>query len=190
MKVLFCRFGEDKIPLASLLILVIGVGGVGGMAYGQVPPPITSSGLNTQVSAPVNGSGGAVQHNITGGTRPGGGPNLFHSFGEFGVPTNNIANFLNDAALPTANILSRVTGGNPSNILGTIQDGRFRQCQSVPHESGRDRVWPECLLECGWCYPFHDGRLFATQRWGAVHRASGCAGYAVECGAGCGVWVS
>ena len=96
-----------------------------GVSYAQAPPPITSSGLNTQISAPVNLPGGAVQHNITGGTRPGGGANLFHSFGEFGVPTNNIANFLNDAALPTTNILSRVTGGNPSNILGTIQTQGF-----------------------------------------------------------------
>ncbi|MDH5586625.1 MAG: filamentous hemagglutinin N-terminal domain-containing protein, partial [Nitrospirota bacterium] len=98
---------------------------MGVEAAAQVPPPITSSGLNTQVSAPVNLPGGETQHNITGGTRPGGGANLFHSFGEFGVPTNNIANFLNDAALPTSNILSRVTGGNPSNIFGTLQTEGF-----------------------------------------------------------------
>lgn len=95
------------------------------MAYAQPLPPITSSGLNTQVSAPVHLPGGAVQHNITGGTRPGGGGNLFHSFGDFGVPTNNVANFLNDSGLPTSNILSRVTGGNSSNILGTIQTEGF-----------------------------------------------------------------
>jgi filamentous hemagglutinin family protein len=96
-------------------------------AEAQVPPPpITSSGLKTQVSAPVP-SGGTVQYNITGGTRPNGGTNLFHSFGEFGVPTNNIANFLNDAALPTTNILSRVTGGHPSNILGKIQTDGFEK---------------------------------------------------------------
>src|SRR5437762_935522 len=58
--------------------------------------PITSSGLNTQVGAPINIPGGKVQYDITGGTRPGNGQNLFHSFGEFGVPNNNIANFLND----------------------------------------------------------------------------------------------
>lgn len=81
---------------------------------------ITSDGsLGTQVTQ--NGN----VHTITGGTRPGGGSNLFHSFGEFGVPTDNIANFLNDAVLPTTNILSRVTGGNPSNILGTIQTEGF-----------------------------------------------------------------
>ncbi len=88
-------------------------------------PPITSSGLNTQVSTPIAGPSGITQFNITGGTRPGSGPNLFHSFGEFGVPNNNIANFLNDTALPTSNILGRVTGGNPSNIFGTIQTTGF-----------------------------------------------------------------
>jgi filamentous hemagglutinin family protein len=50
---------------------------------------------------------------------------LFHSFGEFGVPNNNIANFLNNTGLATSNILSRVTGGNPSNIFGTIQTTGF-----------------------------------------------------------------
>lgn len=92
--------------------------------YSQTPP-ITSSGLNTQVSAPLAGPAGMTQFNITGGTRPANGTNLFHSFGEFGIPTNNIANFLNDTALPTSNILGRVTGGNPSNIFGTIQTTGF-----------------------------------------------------------------
>jgi len=119
---IFLRHGLGKSILGFLFVIVWANAGV----EAQVPPlPIISSGLNTQVSAPVNLPSGAVQHNITGGTRPGGGGNLFHSFGEFGVPTNNIANFLNDAALPTSNILSRVTGGNPSNILGTIQTEGF-----------------------------------------------------------------
>ena len=94
--------------------------------------PITSSGLNTQVSAPVPLAGGHIQYDITGGTRPGGGLNLYHSFGNFNVPTNNIANFLNSGSvdgngtllssnLPTSNILGRINGGNPSNIFGMIQ---------------------------------------------------------------------
>lgn len=88
-------------------------------AHAQAPPPITSSGLNTSVSKSGN------VYDITGGTRPGNGPNLFHSFGAFGVPTNHIANFLNDSGLATSNILGRVTGGNPSNIFGTIQTTGF-----------------------------------------------------------------
>jgi filamentous hemagglutinin family protein len=96
------------------------------LTYAQVAPPITSSGLNTQVSGPIAGPGGATQFNITGGMRPGNGPNLFHSFGNFSVPTNNIANFLNsEPALPTTNILGRVTGGNVSSIFGTIQTTGF-----------------------------------------------------------------
>lgn len=85
----------------------------------QVSPPITSSGFNTSIT-----QSGHV-YEISGGTRPGSGPNLFHSFGEFGVPTGAIANFLNETALPTSNILGRVTGGNPSNIFGTLQTTGF-----------------------------------------------------------------
>ena len=103
------------------------------LSHAEVPAPITSSGLNTQVSGPI-AVGGKTQFNITGGTRPGGatGTNLFHSFGDFNVPTNNIANFLNagssdlagnplPAGLSTSNILGRVTAGNPSVIFGMIQ---------------------------------------------------------------------
>ena len=88
-------------------------------ADAQAPAPITSSGLNTTVTKSGN------VYDITGGTRPSSGPNLFHSFGEFGVPTSNVANFLNDSGLATSNILGRVTGGNPSNIFGTIQTTGF-----------------------------------------------------------------
>src|SRR6187551_2553358 len=91
----------------------------------QAASPITSSGLNTQVSLPSTLPSGKVQYDITGGTRPGGGTNLFHSFGDFNVPNNNIANFLNNSGLATSNILGRVTGGNLSNIFGTIQTTGF-----------------------------------------------------------------
>ena len=86
--------------------------------------PITPSGLNTQVSAPIT-VGAQTQYNITGGTRPESGTSLFHSFGEFGVPTNNIANFLNETALHTDNILARITGGDISTIFGTIRTTGF-----------------------------------------------------------------
>jgi filamentous hemagglutinin family protein len=98
--------------------------GLPSLSHGQALPPITSSGLNTEVSGPM-AVGGLTQFNITGGTRPGGGTNLFHSFGTFNVPTNNVANFLNETALPTSNILGRVTGGNISNIFGAIQTQGF-----------------------------------------------------------------
>src|SRR5215467_14013245 len=92
----------------------------------QAASPITPSGLNTTVTLATTPPAGKTQYDITGGTRPGGGVNLYHSFGNFNVPTNNIANFLNDTPnLGTSNILGRVTGGNLSNIFGTIQTTGF-----------------------------------------------------------------
>src|SRR5262245_8331565 len=98
----------------------------------QAASPITSLGLNTQVTLSATPPTGKTQYDITGGTRPGGGLNLYHSFGNFNVPTNNIANFLNAGSidlngallppnLPTSNILGRINGGNPSSIFGMIQ---------------------------------------------------------------------
>jgi filamentous hemagglutinin family protein len=124
-------------PTRNLSLLVLGLSALwlslpcsSSLSQAQVPP-ITPSGLNTHVSDPI-AVGGQTQYDITGGTRPHGGVNLFHSFGDFGVPTNNIANFLNAGSidlngnllapnLPTSNILGRVTGGDPSAIFGMIQ---------------------------------------------------------------------
>ena len=97
---------------------------LGKTTFGQVAS-ITSSGLDTNVVSGIDIGNGVIKIDIVGGTRPDGGSNLFHSFGEFNVQENHIANFLNDSGLPTSNILSRVTGGNPSNILGTIQTEGF-----------------------------------------------------------------
>jgi filamentous hemagglutinin family protein len=46
------------------------------------------------------------------------GTNLFHSFQEFNVSEGRSAYFTNPAGIE--NILTRVTGTNPSNILGTL----------------------------------------------------------------------
>src|SRR6266550_6736268 len=81
---------------------------------------VTASGLGTIVSQP----GGGI-FNITGGTRPGNGTNLFHSFGNFSLNAPETANFNNNSGLATTNILARVTGGNTSNIFGTIQTTGF-----------------------------------------------------------------
>lgn len=47
------------------------------------------------------------------------GPNLFHSFGEFNVPTQGSATFVGPTTI--TNILGRVTGGNVSHIDGLLK---------------------------------------------------------------------
>lgn len=56
---------------------------------------------------------------IMGGQRSEDRANLFHSFNQFGLDQNQIANFVSDPSIQ--NILGRVTGGNPSVINGLIQ---------------------------------------------------------------------
>lgn len=71
-----------------------------------------------------DGTGTVVNHqgnqlNIAGGTFSGDRVNLFHSFSQFGLNPNEIANFISDPNI--RNILGRVTGGNASLINGLIQ---------------------------------------------------------------------
>jgi len=56
---------------------------------------------------------------IKDGTLSGDGANLFHSFTQFGLNQDQIANFLSNPSIQ--NILGRVNGGNPSIINGLIQ---------------------------------------------------------------------
>ncbi|HLF95776.1 MAG TPA: filamentous hemagglutinin N-terminal domain-containing protein, partial [Methylococcaceae bacterium] len=70
---------------------------------------VTSSGLNTVIT--LRGS----DYDITGGTPRG--SNLFHSFGNFSIAHPESATF---NSMGYTNIIGRVTGGNVSNIDGTI----------------------------------------------------------------------
>ena len=114
---------------------------------------ITSSGLNTQVTSNVgqeviNGQT-MVRHDITGGTRSSGGAgtNLFHSFGDFSVGIDNIANFLNSDGLPTNNILSRVTGGNPSHIVGMVRTTGFGEANLFLFNPSGILFGPDAVLD-------------------------------------------
>ncbi len=79
----------------------------------QVTTTITPDGtLGTTVT-----QGGSI-HTITGGTIRG--PNLFHSFDRFSVGTGDTARFTGPPS-GIDYILSRVTGGHPSTIDGTLQ---------------------------------------------------------------------
>src|SRR5437867_408001 len=105
--------------LPSLVLLLVALPAPSLAQVTAITPTTGTGNLGTTVTPSGN------LYNITGGTRPGNGPNLFHSFGLFSVGTSDIANFSNDTGLSTTNILSRVTGGNPSNIFGTIQTTGF-----------------------------------------------------------------
>ena len=111
-------FRRQAIP-CLWFVIVVSIAMLPSDGAAQVTTTITSSGLNTQVNQVGNAS------IITGGTRPRGSPNLFHSFGDFSIGGGDLANFLNDTGLPTSNILGRVTGGTTSNIDGTIQTTGF-----------------------------------------------------------------
>jgi filamentous hemagglutinin family protein len=104
-----------------VLFLAPSVGGA------QVTTSITSTTGAGNLSTTITHTGNL--YDITGGTRPGNGPNLFHSFGDFSVGAGDVGNFLNtpvNGSLPvTSNILSRVIGGHISNIYGTIQTAGF-----------------------------------------------------------------
>ncbi len=114
----------SSMPYKALLVMIFvwpwfGIASVLAHLPIAITPTVGAGSLGTTVTV----DGNTLQ--IMGGTRPGNGPNLFHSFGEFSIPHNNIANFLNDSGAATSNILGRVTGGNASNIFGTIQTTGF-----------------------------------------------------------------
>jgi filamentous hemagglutinin family protein len=96
-----------------------------GEAQQVVTTNITQTTGAGNLGTTVIHQAGSNLYNITDGTRPGGGPNLFHSFGNFSVGAGDIANFSNNTGLFTSNILGRVTGGSISNIFGTIQTTGF-----------------------------------------------------------------
>ena len=104
-------FGRScQLGLSGLVILVGLIGGEGSnLTFAQVTP---DPSLGTKVTI----KGNTLE--ITGGTTVGD-KNLFHSFSNFSVNSNEVVNFLNAATIN--NIFVRVTGGNLSKILGMLQ---------------------------------------------------------------------
>ncbi len=98
-------------------ICVAGGGGTNAMAQATniVPTPgqVGTGGLGTVATETGNTT------NITGGLRPGNGPNVFHSFNQFSVGQGHTAAFINPGG--ASRVISRVIGGSPSNINGTVQ---------------------------------------------------------------------
>jgi filamentous hemagglutinin family protein len=103
------KCGHAAVLLRGSIALLFG--GVLSTANAQVVTDITSDGtLGTTVTPSGN------VYNIDGGTING--ANQFHSFAQFSVGTGDIASF--NGPVGIQNILSRVTGGNISEIDGTL----------------------------------------------------------------------
>jgi filamentous hemagglutinin family protein len=84
-------------------------------AQSQIVPDDTLDEESSRVTPDVEINGTPSDRIDGGATR---GTNLFHSFSEFNVGEEQGAYFTNPARIE--NILSRVTGGNPSEILGRL----------------------------------------------------------------------
>ncbi|OWY64195.1 hypothetical protein B7486_48615 [cyanobacterium TDX16] len=107
---IICSKWSETIGLGSCLAIGVALACTVDSASAQITPDNTMGGENSTVTSTdevdaING----------GATR---GANLFHSFQEFNVNEGRAAVFTNPNGIE--NILTRVTGANPSNILGTL----------------------------------------------------------------------
>jgi filamentous hemagglutinin family protein len=94
---------------------VLALGATAPAALAQLTPDATLGNENSVIN---NGAivGGEVTDLIEGGAARG--SNLFHSFEQFNIAAGQRVYFANP--LDIQNILSRVTGGDPSNLFGTL----------------------------------------------------------------------
>jgi filamentous hemagglutinin family protein len=101
-----------RLKLVNSLVMLGGfIAFWGDCVFAQIVPDITLESENSRVT----GISPTIDQINGGATR---GTNLFHSFQEFNVGEGRSAYFTNPAGIE--NILTRVTGTNPSNILGTL----------------------------------------------------------------------
>ncbi|GAB4303293.1 MAG: hypothetical protein Fur0025_44550 [Oscillatoriaceae cyanobacterium] len=105
-----------KFVVISIFIGTIGATFLPATAPAQTQPIIPETGASG-TSTLVTPEGNRLD--ITGGQTSRDGANLFHSFEQFGLNRDQIANFITNPQIN--NILGRVVGGNPSYINGLIQ---------------------------------------------------------------------
>lgn len=121
-----CRNLDWRLKLAQFLAVggaIAGIAGIGdslwdnsaSRAVAQITPDATL-GSDPSVVTPNAQIGNSIGDRIDGGVQRG--ANLFHSFLEFNVGQGQRVYFANPARIE--NIFSRVTGTNPSKILGTL----------------------------------------------------------------------
>lgn len=116
----------SKLALSSNFQQKIGnFSGSFGLAFCTLGLIINGQAVLGQTITPANDGTGTIinidgnQFNINGGSLSGDSTNLFHSFQQFGLDANQVANFLSQPGIQ--NILGRVVGGDPSIINGLIQ---------------------------------------------------------------------
>ena len=110
------RSWKNRLEQASLCLLVealLVLTAESVLAQSNIVPDATLGEESSQVRTNVEGNPVEV---IEGGAQRG--ANLFHSFSEFNVSEGRGAYFDNPTGIE--NILGRVTGANPSQILGTL----------------------------------------------------------------------
>jgi filamentous hemagglutinin family protein len=105
------NFSPSRAAIALISLSAIALG---------IPQPVNAQ----PITAAPDGTGTAIttngnQFDISGGTLSGDGANLFHSFSQFGLDANQVANFLSNPQIQ--NILGRVVSNDPSIINGLIQ---------------------------------------------------------------------
>ncbi len=107
MKLTLCQVSS------SLAVCFICTGYLGVLPTQAQPITPATDGTGTIISP--NGN----RFDITGGSLGSDNVNLFHSFSQFGLDANQIANFISQPNIQ--NIFGRVVGGNVSRINGLIQ---------------------------------------------------------------------
>ncbi|MBD2166732.1 S-layer family protein [Calothrix membranacea FACHB-236] len=115
---LLCKHCNFNVSIfAKLLAFLVGLTSVfpHTIALAQITPDETLGNERSVITPNVNIQGAAADQIDGGAIR---GSNLFHSFGEFNIQEGQRVYFANPAGIN--HILSRVTGNNPSNILGTL----------------------------------------------------------------------
>lgn len=106
---------SKKLRLVPKLLLCGFLTFVSSKAHAQINPDNTLGAETSRVNQNVQIKG-ALGDSIEGGAQRG--INLFHSFNEFNIKDGQRVYFVNPAGV--SNILTRVTGSNVSNILGTM----------------------------------------------------------------------